>query len=266
MTWSSSSSAASLSSGGSVLKNMSNASHTRRLERALAVPVLPLIVALASVVYGQPQTREQLLFLAENPWRVVGGETNSVVADGWVHFYGHVIDVQPKGILVQGFWREVPERAEMALDFFVVGFPYQVADGDLLMGDRYYMAKQVGMYTYVTVLGGSRTVRKLDYGAVIYAPDRLDLDSEARSQAKAKEDSAKKKADAAARLLKYHRELAAKGDPYGQYHMGLRYATGDGVPKDLDKARDFLSRAASQGFKEADDEFRRITNSASKTP
>jgi uncharacterized protein len=47
--------------------------------------------------------------------------------------------------------------------------------------------------------------------------------------------------------LKYNQDLAAKGDAYGQLRMGERYRDGDGVEKDLFKAREFLTAAANQG-------------------
>jgi len=71
-------------------------------------------------------------------------------------------------------------------------------------------------------------------------------------QARALRDAAeKKKSEAAASLLKYHQELADKGDAYGQYKMGLRYMNGDGVQKDWFKATDYLGKAAVQGRADA---------------
>ncbi|HXF09576.1 MAG TPA: DUF3395 domain-containing protein, partial [Desulfuromonadaceae bacterium] len=55
----------------------------------------------------------------------------------------------------------------------------------------------------------------------------------------------------AARILKFHRDLAERGDPYGEYQMGLRYLNGDDVPKDPEKARDLLQRAVDQGESDA---------------
>jgi TPR repeat protein len=53
------------------------------------------------------------------------------------------------------------------------------------------------------------------------------------------------------RTLKWHQELAAQGDAYGEYRMGMRYLTGDGVDKDQQKALELLSKSASRGNKDA---------------
>ena len=65
------------------------------------------------------------------------------------------------------------------------------------------------------------------------------------------ETAPNEKDDAAARLLKHHQELAEKGDAYGQYRMGKRYLTGDGVQKDIAKAREMFQKAAAQDHSQA---------------
>lgn len=59
------------------------------------------------------------------------------------------------------------------------------------------------------------------------------------------------KAEVNARVLKWHQDLADKGDAYGELRMGLRYRDGDGVPKDLSRAREWLQKATNQGSAEA---------------
>ena len=59
------------------------------------------------------------------------------------------------------------------------------------------------------------------------------------------------KPDMAAHILKSQQELADKGDAYGELRMGLRYRDGDGVPMDLDKAREMLQKSADQGDSDA---------------
>jgi TPR repeat protein len=44
--------------------------------------------------------------------------------------------------------------------------------------------------------------------------------------------------------LEENEKLAARNDVYGELRMGQRYLSGDGVPKDIFKARDYLQRAA----------------------
>lgn len=58
--------------------------------------------------------------------------------------------------------------------------------------------------------------------------------------------------------LKYNQELAAKGDPYGLLRMGERYRDGDGVPKDLAKARDYFTKAIAAGSPSAADELSQL--------
>jgi hypothetical protein len=54
--------------------------------------------------------------------------------------------------------------------------------------------------------------------------------------------------DSEATELQQVKKLAEKGDAYGEYCLGTRYRDGFGVPKDLAKAREWLGKAASQGF------------------
>ena len=73
--------------------------------------------------------------------------------------------------------------------------------------------------------------------------------------AAAKASIALQKQEAQAAALKYNQDLSDKGDAYGQLRMGQRYASGDGVPKDLVKARELLSKSAAQGNPEATPEL-----------
>jgi hypothetical protein len=82
------------------------------------------------------------------------------------------------------------------------------------------------------------------------------LTPEQIAAAKAAAALMKQKTSAAA--LKYNRDLADKGDAYGQLRMGERYATGDGVEKDLVRARDLLSKSAAQGNPEASAELKKL--------
>jgi len=48
-------------------------------------------------------------------------------------------------------------------------------------------------------------------------------------------------------IVKHQQELADHGDEFGLLRMGERYRDGDGVPKDLAKAKDYLQKAAAAG-------------------
>lgn len=67
-----------------------------------------------------------------------------------------------------------------------------------------------------------------------------------------------KKAEADANALRYNRELAAKGDAYGQFRMGQRYLKGDGVERDVTKAREMFQKAAAQGHSGASAELAKL--------
>ncbi len=53
------------------------------------------------------------------------------------------------------------------------------------------------------------------------------------------------------KALKVTRPLAEKGDPRGQYGMGVLYENGFGVPKDLTQAAAWYLKAAQQGNSDA---------------
>jgi hypothetical protein len=59
------------------------------------------------------------------------------------------------------------------------------------------------------------------------------------------------KVDPATRILNWQQDIAAKGDVYGELQMGLRYRDGNGVEENLDKAREWLQKAADQGDTDA---------------
>jgi hypothetical protein len=60
------------------------------------------------------------------------------------------------------------------------------------------------------------------------------------------------------RVLKSNQDLADKGDSYGLLRMGQRYRDGDGVPKDLIKARECLAKAAAAGSLTAEEELKTL--------
>lgn len=62
------------------------------------------------------------------------------------------------------------------------------------------------------------------------------------------------------KVLKNNEELADKGDVYGLLRMGERYRDGDGVPKDLIKAKTYLQQAATSGSLTAANELKALSN------
>lgn len=119
------------------------------------------------------EARQKLERLAMHPFRVVDGVTNGIRAKGWCTFHGEVVGVHPDGIRVRGFYTPLddPKWRSGAREFFVSNFPFETAEGDHIPMRSWYVAKLAGTYRYTTVLGGPRTLHKLDYGKpVAYTP------------------------------------------------------------------------------------------------
>jgi hypothetical protein len=96
-----------------------------------------------------------------------------------------------------------------------------------------------------------------DFGLQEGAHKTLDetLDDQRRAAAE-KADDAKKAIQA--KDLKSNQDMADKGDEYGLLRMGERYRDGDGVEKDLAKAKDYLTKAADAGSPTAADELKQL--------
>lgn len=186
-------------------------------------------------------------FSPHDPWRIIDGTTN--YADrGWCWFYGKVLEVQPGGIRIEGGYglgRDVSQYP-FQKEFFVRNFPYVAAENETIDLLACYTAKESGVYNYATAIGGSATLRCLDYGKVYTPPPPSpEVVAAAKAAGKAKADASKKTADAAA--LKSNQAAADKGDAYGLLRMGERYRDGDGVVRDLPTARAYLAKAAAAG-------------------
>jgi hypothetical protein len=82
--------------------------------------------------------------------------------------------------------------------------------------------------------------------------------AQADAKAAADADAAAQKQAAADAALRFNQDAADKGDPYGLLRMGERYRDGDGVEKDLAKAKDYLQKAADAGSTTAKDELSKL--------
>lgn len=100
----------------------------------------------------------------------------------------------------------------------------------------------------------------------IPTPEEIAAEKKAKDDAvaaaKAKVAAQKQRADAIA--LKSNQDLAAKDDPYGLLRMGERYRDGEGVEKDLAKARKYLQLAAEADFPDAKEELSRLPDAANQ--
>lgn len=122
---------------------------------------------------------EHNAFVPRDPWRAIYGTTNYIKTSG-VEFCGKVLEVQPTGIRIQGNYGTLFQTSyspslsdDYNTEFFVANFPFEAAENDFIPETHHWMAFYVGTYTYSTVAGGSRTIRKLDYGTPCGVPPEL---------------------------------------------------------------------------------------------
>lgn len=187
----------------------------------------------------------QKAFVPADPWRVMNDKTNFARGAEWVQFEGRVTQTSADGITVQGTFGQplfylLPNNGNATAGSFLLShFPRAMGVGSIFSrNDRLVAFKS----------GDKNGMPNLDYGTV-YVPEMTE-------EQKAQVASAKSKTES--KVLAYHQELAEKGDAYGEYKMGIRYENGDGVDKDLTKARDLLGKAAAQGNKDAATELAKL--------
>jgi hypothetical protein len=88
---------------------------------------------------------------------------------------------------------------------------------------------------------------------------------DAQRRAAAEKAAAAKKA-VQGKVLQWNQQQADKGDAYGLLRMGERYRDGDGVPKDLTKAREYLTKASAAGSLDAADELSKLNQAPTNSP
>src|SRR6185312_13964088 len=100
-----------------------------------------------------------------------------------------------------------------------------------------------------TVVENGETYELWDCGtAYIPPPPTPEQIKSSQAAAEIKSNAVfKAKQDAAKKVLKWNQDQAVAGDAYGQLRMGERYRDGNGVEKDLEKAREYFQKAAAQG-------------------
>jgi hypothetical protein len=190
----------------------------------------------------------QKSFVPTDPWRTIIDKVTLAKGGDWVQFEGKVQRVTPDGIVLQGWYGEplgymLPGVNVSGMSFNLSSYPRQVAVGQFLSrNDRLVALKS----------GTKNELPNLDYGTV-YVPQLTEEQKAQASQAKSATDG---------RVLAFHQDLAAKGDAYGEFKMGMRYLNGDGVEKDPTKARDFLGKAAAQGYQDAKDALAKLSPSS----
>ena len=190
--------------------------------------------------------------------------------------------------------------SKIGVEFYIEGFPYKVQEGEEINPSNNYYAMNDGNFTYVTTFDTARTIFKLNYfkpcarpqngGAVEASLQKSEVEKSDQAAAanqaiadtanarlqefkKKIEDQKKEEIEAANRvanapkekILKWNQEQAEKGEPYGLLRMGERYRDGDGVLRDLKKAREYLQKAADAGSDTAKAELQNIETTAKKS-
>ena len=238
----------------------------------------------------------------EDPWRIINGKTVYVNADKRFTFCGgKVLQTTRDGVLLDSIGNTI----------FVKNYPKLIPDDQFVWS---ISAVPTEPYSYITVLGASKTVYGYDYGTPCTRPAGADVieakarefspeeiaeinqssknavaqqayaqknfddakeqlksfyqgienerqalvDKQRAAQDEKKQQAQAKKLQAQAKVLKINQDMADKGDMYGLLRMGERYRDGDGVPKDLTKARDYLTKAAAAGSPTAEDDLKKL--------
>jgi hypothetical protein len=239
---------------------------------------------------------------APSPYWVVNGQIYDINKSSlWVKMDGDIVKILTNGIVVETFTVETKQQAvvEQHATQGAFGFTgryhsetkmvdvgtekvpgrkiiirnYPVEENPAVGKTISFLAMQTGTSDYK----GDR-LELWDLGTVPTADDlrKLKADTEERQRAAQKELDEQRRAvaekasatkkTAEAKVLKSNQEAADKGDMYGLLRMGGRYRDGDGVEKDLAKAKDYLTRAAAAGSPTAAAELSKLnqvsTNSA----
>lgn len=94
------------------------------------------------------------------------------------------------------------------------------------------------------------------------AKQRLAAEEASAAKAALAKAALEKKQATLAKVVKFNQEQADKGDVIGLLRMGERYRDGDGVEKDLAKAKAYLQKAADAGSPTAADELSKFNQSS----
>ena len=212
---------------------------------------------------------ENTIYFHDWNFSVIDGRIQQVLPDGLLIILHSAEDFR----LDSSYW----DSTYTGNSIFLVNYPKKKVDGEHVICS----AKYVGDYSYISVTGANRTVWKYDCGTqtkpskelvestILELKDKLayskygtklKIQAEAirLAQAKAKAETEAKQKKAIEAALKSNREAAANGDAFGLLRMGERYRDGDGVEKDLVKAKEFLQKAVGAGSPSAKNELDKL--------
>jgi hypothetical protein len=134
----------------------------------------------------------------------------------------------------------VPTDYEPDILIAITNFP-DMSNATVNKWAQYQMVK-IGIYSGYE----NPPIELYDCGKPYIPPPPKPMTAEQIAAAKAKAEASKKAGAAAA--LKSNQNAAAKGDSFGLMRMGERYRDGDGVEKDLVKARDYFENRRRCNF------------------
>jgi len=224
------------------------------------------------------ETEYEREFVPHDPWRTHDGETNYIKAVGF-EFCGKVLQVADGGVRITGNYGPIftahyysnIEDIDNNSEFFVANYPYTIAEDELISESSHLMAYYVGTYTYTTVQGASRTIRKLDYGIPCDAPQWfIDKEKEiiAANQRAAEiklERERQKILEGQTNAVRMLLSEATNGDASAQGRLGIHYLNGQGCETNIQTAIYWLQKASIQGDTDSSNILLRlaITNSVS---
>ena len=140
--------------------------------------------------------------------------------------------------------------------FALTNYPGEAVTDRLISATH---AKKVGTFDW-----GSQPLELFDCGTPYIPPPPTPEEIAAakaaqdKASADAKAKATAQKQAGAARALQANQDAAAKGDSFGLLRMGERYRDGDGVEKDLAKAKEYLQKAADAGSPTATEELAKL--------
>jgi hypothetical protein len=231
--------------------------------------ILILLIAASLKVSGQTVTNlrvvDGVIYKVIPPEHFIANGINYYTDKDplWKTIDGNIVKVLTNEIIVEKFVTTPDGSLPTGVNIIIRNYP--VKESPTVGKSIWFMAMQTGTSDY----NGDR-LELWDLGVPPTADDlrKLKADTEERQKAAQKELDdqrrvAAEKADAAkkasqAKVLKSNQDLADKGDAYGLLRMGERYRDGDGVEKDLAKAKVYLTKAAAAGSPTAADELSKL--------
>lgn len=180
----------------------------------------------------------------------------------WTYLNGKILQVTDGGLLFRRY-----EETDFLLHgdyelIFVKNVPNQRAVDDELYV-LYAIADEP--HSYVSAAGIRKTIPGFDFGTepTEEAVAKLKVEAEKRNaetqkrieafNAKTLDAAAQRKKESDAKVIAFSQEQAVKGSGTYQFRLGKRYAEGDGVEKDLAKARAWLEAACTNDVSDARD-------------